>query len=86
MLAVRGITLTGLAKRHRRHSSFFRVALNKPFPKAARLIARALDCRPHELWPTLFDEQDLAIKRRRGAVSTAKHSTKERLNAVPARI
>lgn len=75
-LAVRGHTLTGLAQRHRKDPSYFRVALVAPFPKAMRILAHALESRPHLLWPSLFDEQDLPIKARTGRASTSKLPTK----------
>lgn len=84
-LAIRGLTLAGLAKRHRKDPSYFRVALKEQFPKGLRHIAKALDQQPSELWPSLFDEQDLTIKRRPGAVSTTNHSTPARPRAVQAR-
>ena len=71
-LAVRGHTLTGLAQRHRKAPSYFRVALVAPFPKAMRILAQALECRPHSLWPSLFDAEDTPIKARPGTASTAK--------------
>lgn len=84
-LAIRGLTLTGLAKRHDKDPSYFRVALNERFPQGLRHIAKALGQQPYALWPTLFDEQNHAIKRRPGAVSTANHSTSVRARAVQAR-
>lgn len=74
-LTAQGLTLTGLARRHHKHSSYFRVALIERFPKALTLLARAIGQRPHAVWPTLFDEKDSPIKRRRRAVSTARLPT-----------
>ena len=84
-LAVRGLTLAGLAKRHDKDPSYFRVALNERFPQGLRRIAKALSQQPHELWPTLFDEQNHTIKRRTAALSTANHSTLARQRGVQAR-
>jgi len=85
-LAVRGITLTALALKHGREASYYRSALSKPFPAALRRLARAIRKRPHELWPSLFDEQDKPIKRRRTAVSTTRLPTSGRPRPAPARI
>lgn len=74
-LATKGLTLTALAQRHDKDPSYFRVALKKRFPKAMRILARAIECRPHHVWPTLFDEQDKFIKARRRSRSTAKVPT-----------
>jgi len=62
-LALRGTTLTALARRNGKEASYFRAALQKPFPKAMRILARALQQRPHVLWPSLFDSDDQPIKR-----------------------
>ena len=77
-LAARGLTLTALARRHDKEPSYFRVALLKPFPKALRILARAIGCRPHQVWPTLFDERDRSIKARSAAGSTKKLPTNGR--------
>jgi len=84
-LAVRGLTLTSLALRHNRHSSYFRVALKAPFPGAMRILARAIRLRPHQGWPSLFDERDRTIKARPRARSTAKLCTNghRRSHSVP---
>ena len=84
-LAARGLTLAALAKRHDKDSSYFRVALAEPFPKALRLIARAIGSRPHEIWPTLFDEQDKAIKRRPRTASSPRLPTSGRSRLATAR-
>lgn len=76
-LAARGLTLTDLARRNGRHSSYFRVALQAPYAKPMRIIARAMGRRPHEVWPTLFDERDRTIKARPASRSTTKVPTYE---------
>ena len=68
-LAQRGLTLTALARRHDRETSYFRAALQNPFPKAMRLIARALSASPHDLWPSLFDEDNQPIRQVRARES-----------------
>ena len=73
-LEERGVTLTALALRHHKEASYFRAALQKPFPKAMRLLAKALKQRPHELWPSLFDENDEPIKRLRRYESTPRRT------------
>lgn len=82
---MRGLTLAALAKRHDKDPSYFRVALLERFPQGLRRIAKALGQQPHELWPSLFDEQNHTIKRRTAVVSTANHSTPARQRAVQAR-
>lgn len=69
-LAARGLTLTELARRNKKHSSYFRVALNAPYATAMRIFARAIRLKPHEAWPSLFDERDRTIKARRTGRST----------------
>ncbi|MBX9944937.1 MAG: helix-turn-helix domain-containing protein [Reyranella sp.] len=71
-LAQRGLTLTALARRHDKEASYFRSALQNPFPKAMRLIARALSAQPHQLWPSLFDEDNQPIRRLRRCESSAR--------------
>jgi Ner family transcriptional regulator len=73
-LSKRGLTLSALARRHDKETSYFRDALRKPYPKAMRLLARALTQRPHELWPSLFDEDDQPIKRLQGGKSRARRT------------
>jgi lambda repressor-like predicted transcriptional regulator len=77
-LAVRGMTLTALAHKHGKEASYYRSALSKPFPAALLRLARAIGKRPHALWPSLFDEQDKAIRARRTAGSTTKVPTSGR--------
>lgn len=64
-LAQRGITLTALAHRHGKEASYFRAALQNPFPKALRLIAKTLGVPPHNLWPSYFDEDNKVIRQLR---------------------
>lgn len=71
MLAKRGLTLAALARRHNREDSYFRAALVKPFPAAMRRIAKALGVQPHQLWPSLFDEDNKRIRRLRPEESRA---------------
>jgi lambda repressor-like predicted transcriptional regulator len=77
-LSARGLTLTDLAKRHGKHESYFRVALTAPYATAMRVFARAIRLRPHEAWPSLFDERDRTIKARRATRSTRKLSVNGR--------
>ena len=70
-LAQRGLTLAALARRHGKEASYFRSALQKPFPGAMKVLARTLAQPPHELWPSLFDEDNRPIKHLEEAESNA---------------
>lgn len=38
-------------------------AARRPFPKAERIIARALDVLPHSIWPSRYDEHGTPNRR-----------------------
>lgn len=71
-LKKRGTTLTALAEKAGKSSSYLRVALaSKPHPAAFLIIARALGIRPHKLRPSMFDKQGRPIRRPRVGKSTS---------------
>ena len=53
---MQGITIASLAKAHRITSSTLRTAFYRPFPKAERIIANALNLQPQEVWPSRYNK------------------------------
>jgi Ner family transcriptional regulator len=64
-LAIRGHTLSTLAKQHNRTRQQPQAALRKPYPKWERIIADALGIESHHLWPERYDA-DGAPARKKG--------------------
>ena len=54
----RGETLSGLAIKNNLPEASVRVSLDRPFPKADRIIARFLDLSLHDLWPDRYDDKN----------------------------
>lgn len=76
-LAIRGHSLSTLAREHNKTRQQPQAALRKPYPKWERIIAAALDLEPHQLWPERYDQngEPLRQRRRRRNVMTQKDST-----------
>jgi lambda repressor-like predicted transcriptional regulator len=80
-LSLKGFTLTDLAKKF--HCDL-PVVFHRPFPRAERIIADALDCEPWELWPERYGEDHKPNRRNRWydrgqmKINTKKEESKEK--------
>lgn len=74
----RGTSMQRLSRENGYHPHALSMLLYRPWPKGERIIAKALDVKPHEIWPSRYRE-DGTPKSRRGERGLgryqAKHST-----------
>jgi Ner family transcriptional regulator len=77
-LAIRGHSLSTLAREHGKTRQQPQAALRKPYPKWERIIADALGLEPRQLWPERYDASGKALRRKHQPdnVMTKKHSTR----------
>ena len=53
-LTRRSLSLRGLSRANGLHADTLRDALRRPYPKAERIIADAIDVSPHFIWPSRY--------------------------------
>lgn len=53
-LSTRGLTVDGLARMFGMSGSSLCIAFYRPFPKAERIIAEALNLQPWDIWPERY--------------------------------
>lgn len=54
----RGWSIASLAKHNKLHPSTLRSALDKPYPKAEQIIAKAIGVAPEVIWPERFEARN----------------------------
>jgi len=62
-LAIRGYSLAALAREHGVTRQQPQAALTRPYPKWERIISRALDLQPEQLWPERYASKERDRKR-----------------------
>lgn len=70
----RGTSITKVARELGMNDSYLRQALNKPYPKAERLLAEFLGLKPQSIWPSRYYE-DGSPKSGRGERGLGRHYT-----------
>lgn len=68
----KGTSITRESRRLGMNESYLMAALNKPYPKAERLIAEILGIQPQSIWPTRYNE-DGSPKSGRGERGIGRH-------------
>ncbi len=54
-LRKRGLSLRQLSKANGYEPSTLKLVLSKPWPKAEKIVANALECHPAVIWPSRYD-------------------------------
>ncbi|MGX9522457.1 helix-turn-helix domain-containing protein [Vibrio mediterranei] len=54
-LQMRKLSLSSLGKSHGLSRHTLKNALDKPYPKAEKIIAKALEMTPEEIWPSRYE-------------------------------
>lgn len=68
----RGTSITRVARELGMNDSYLMQALNKPYPKAERLLAAYLNLTPQEIWPSRY-HADGTTKSGRGERGLGRH-------------
>lgn len=68
----RGTSITRVARELGMNDSYLRQALNKPYPKAERLLANFLKLTPQQIWPSRY-HADGTPKSGRGERGLGRH-------------
>ncbi|MDF5005703.1 helix-turn-helix transcriptional regulator [Vibrio parahaemolyticus] len=55
-LKKKGISMSALSRQNGLASTTLANALDRPWPKGEKIIAKALDLEPHEIWPSRYAE------------------------------
>lgn len=74
-----GTTLRGLSRKHGLYHTAMNQALNKPAPKAERLIAEHLGLTPQDIWPSRYHD-DGSPKSGRGERDLGRYKRKYKFN------
>jgi Ner family transcriptional regulator len=69
----KGITVTGLARKHGFHRSAVSTALRRPWLRVERIIADAIGTKPHLIWPERYDARGNPLHRPGRPGSNAHH-------------
>lgn len=74
-LKMRGTSTEQLSRRNGLHPKSLSLALHRPWPKAERIIAKALGVEPQSIWPSRY-HSDGTPKSGRGERGIGRHKTK----------
>jgi len=72
---MRGTSVQRLSKQHNLHPNSLSLALHRPWPKAERIIAKAIGITPQAIWPSRYHD-DGAPKSGRGERGLGRYKPK----------